>query len=1023
MQLPRWLLRKRIKPILLTSIFTLAFTLSVIVGVSLPTYTQTSTYTPREKLIKDIKEDAKRDLQNNGSMQIMVVIRTYDNNSVGLTVPEIVDIYEKEFIRLKKENVFVQLPYGWVTSAILLILLIFSNVLKEWLSNLFKKLGNWLYNKLAGIPLLRRTALRRYQQSLVASYKELKISYRPNLPLDMREVYVPLKVAEASDKEQIEAKRAISEYPRLMIKGIPGSGKSMLLKHIVLTYGEEGCLINLPERPIPVWVELHELTDSALNLEKLQQHLVKVLNRHNFPKAERLISQSLEQGKLLLLFDGLDEVNSDIRQNVVKEIKHLLRKYSKCRAFVTCRTAVYKNEFNDVVNQTLEVVEFSDREISIFLKSWESQMPQEKSIDQLLQILREKQRIMSLARNPLLLTIIAYLYCDTPFVLPDSRAEFYQESTNVLLKQRDEERVIDNNKYKPNQKGRVLQKLALYNQDNAQSQQQDRRSIDYEIVLAQIREILPSLSLNPDQDTGAILQEIVERSGLLRQIDSGEKYQFAHLSIQEFFAAKALKDNWRGLVDRFREDPDAWRETIKLWCGLVGDSTELIRAVYKNDDLLAFECLADATEVEQELAQSIIDEFKNQLGTSNNKDNLAKVFGAVAASFRARGLEVFDFLKAVLTKETESASRRSAAARALSMTILPEAAKVLANQYDLKDHEIRESLVKMGDIAVPELVSKADQGDKEALKDLLTIATPDAATALVPFLWWQNDQELASLAAWNLATLIPQFDIEESLDNFPLTEEQRKADHLDWVWQPFTKITNSALPIIIGRIAYLLREYPPRDIPTNEQTLDPRLVIPLCAIELVNQINKSKKFKNLWSPEADNLLAQKEQTPELDREIRNLIGQILTNRTYHHWRSLFSRLPLQLQLDLLRRLINYRQPTSNDWVNLFHEVEYEFKNSWHYQLVLVLALAISLVAVVGIIQIIVPQPETWSNGLLGLAILVVLVFWSFLNRGIEETLEPTTFISFGLFGVFTFWSELFPLYRKKIPWAGAGALN
>lgn len=527
-------------------------------GSSLPTYTQTPSLTPRQQLILEIKGYAKRHVENDTPMQTQYIGSLFKENQIGLKEHEISLIYEEEYDRIRKlnqgskksqenTNLWQQLvltpkkltwgTIGWGTAIILFFLLIFRNVLENWLTKGINTLGNWFYNKLAGSPLLLRTALRRYQKSLVVSYKELKIVYRTNLPLDMGEVYVPLKVAGGSDSEQIDAKQAIAEYPRLMVKGLPGSGKSMLLKHLALTYGEKGRLINLPEKPVPVLVELHELTDSALDLEKLEQHLVQVLDRHNFPKAKRFVSESLKQGKLLLLFDGLDEVNSNVRPQVVQAIKNLLQKdqYRKCPALITCRTAVYNDEFNNLVDQTLEIVEFNDRQIRLFLKSWASQMPPEKSIDQLLKTLRDKPRIMTLARNPLLLTIIAYLYCDTAFVLPDSRSEFYRKSTDVLLELRDEERGIAN-QYRANEKRRVLQKLALYNQDNAQSQQQDRRSINYETVLAEIQSVLPSLSLNPNQDTKAILQEIVERSGLFIQIDSGDKYQFAHLSIQEFFA-------------------------------------------------------------------------------------------------------------------------------------------------------------------------------------------------------------------------------------------------------------------------------------------------------------------------------------------------------------------------------------------------------------------------------------------------------------------------------------------------------
>ena len=716
----------------------------------------------------------------------------------------------------------------------------------------------------------------------------------------------------------------------------------------------------------------------------------------------------------MLLFDGLDEVNSSVRKQVVQVIKDLLNnhKYKQCRAIITCRTAVYQNEFAEVVNQTLEIIEFSDQQIRGFLQSWSSQMPPGKSIGQLIQTLQNKPKIMALARNPLLLTIIAYLYTDISFVLPHSRAEFYQKSTDILLEQWQRN---FNFKYQDrvSEKRRILQHLALYNQDNADQQQQDSRSIDDQTILAQLQQILPALNLEPNTDSKPILEEIVERSGLLLKIDSGRRYQFAHLTLQEFFAAAALKDRGNELIDRFKTDPKAWRETVKLWCGLAGNSTELIKAVYAQDGLTGFECLADASEVELDLAETIIEDFKGRLGQKDEEDSLVQAFGSVAADFRPRGQAVFQYLKETLTSDKGLVQQR--AAKALSMTNLPQAAKVLAYQYDQQADEVRESLVRMGNLAVPELASKANEGYIEALNDLLAIATPDAAHALVSFLW-QTNQELTSLAAWNLATLISQFDIEDSLHDFSLKEEQQQADYLEWVWQPFPTPPNSALPIIAGRITYLLKIAPRSATSTLEQNLDPRVVIPLYAIEhsLINQ----GKFKNRWNPDWDNLLTQKEQTPELDREMRKPIRQLLSNRTTHA----FSSIPPRLQLDLLRRLSNYRPPTISDWRNLFSEVEYEFKNSWHYRLVLVLALIMSILAIIKIAQIIVRQPDNWNNGLLGLAILVVIVFWIFLWQGIEEKLEPTTFTSFGLFGFFTFWRELLRLFRKKIVWAGVKPL-
>ncbi len=740
LRLRRWLSRKRISNLLFTSIFALTLTVSVVLGSAFPTYTQTTTSakcqaspTPAKckALVEDIKESAGRHFKLGSPKD---VTKKYEQRAkeVGLPVSMIDEIYETEYLRLKEEkekNLWEKLPQGsgWVTAAILFILLIFRDVLKDWITNAVKTAGNWFYNKLAGSPLLLNIALKRYQKALVEKHQKLHIPFRPNRPLDMGEVYVPLKVAGARDSDQIDAYQAIADHRRLMVKGPPGSGKSMLLRYIALSYAE-GRLEGLPERTVPILLELHRLSDPDLTLEKFQQQLVAALDRDDFPKADRFVSQGLEKGALMLLLDGLDEVNSSARSQVVGKIKDLLDKYDQCRVIITCRTAVYNNEFAGAVNQTLEIVEFSDQQIRRFLGAWK--MPAEKSIEQLIQTLRVRPKIMALARNPLLLTIIAYLYTDTPFVLPHSRAEFYQKATDILLEQWDQARQTPN-KYRGNDKRRVLQHLALYAQDNDNPQEQDRRSIADLKVLEQIKRVLPSLNLQPENDTRPILDEIVERSGLLLSIDRGKRYQFAHLTLQEYFTAAALVDKGDELVRRFKLDPAAWREIVKLWCGLASNSTALIEAVYEKDILTGFECLADAQEVEQRLAETIINRFKGELGRAGDEEGLARAFGAVAADFRPRGKAVFQFLEETLAKNRELALQK-AAAKSLSMTNLPKAVEVLANYYDAPNlvEVVREALVRMGDLAVPQLESIAEGGSENAMDALTKIGTPHAVKAL-----------------------------------------------------------------------------------------------------------------------------------------------------------------------------------------------------------------------------------------------------------------------------------------------------
>ena len=238
---------------------------------------------------------------------------------------------------------------------------------------------------------------------------------------------------------------------------------------------------------------------------------------------------------------------------------------------------------------------------------------------------------MQLAGNPLLLTIIAYLYTDTAFVLPHSRAKFYSEATQVLLEQWHRE----HNHYEAAKKQAVLRHLALFNQDGGVENKSDWRTMKMETVLAEVKKVLPNLNLT-DKDADPLLEEIVNRSGLLQKIDGGERYQFAHLTLQEFFAAGALRYDVEGMLTRFKENQDIWREAVKIWCGLDHDSTNLIRLIFTEDSVMAFECIADAQEVNAELADKIIGHFKSQLGIEGEQgEAINRAFGKSSSCLAA----------------------------------------------------------------------------------------------------------------------------------------------------------------------------------------------------------------------------------------------------------------------------------------------------------------------------------------------------------------------------------------------------
>ena len=296
---------------------------------------------------------------------------------------------------------------------------------------------------------------------------------------------------------------------------------------------------------------------------------------------------------------------------------------------------------------------------------------------------------------------------------------------------RDQEKNLPNH-YNAVKKRRILQHLALYSQTIATEQTEDRRSIKVEAVREQVKKILPTLDLKPE-DTDKILDEIVERSGLLLKLDGGERYQFTHLTLQEYFTAAGLSDQSQKLLESWQQSPDNWREVVKLWCGLTSDSSQLIEQIFETDPLTGFECLADAQEVEPQTAQKIINFYQSKLKTAT--ENELAAFGLVAADIsRNRGQSLFEFLVGKLDNSVDSLEREKAI-QALSLTNLPQAAESLAQHYASDDSTIRKSLIRMGELAISPLVGIAEQGQVSAIDDIKEIGTPEAADALVPFLW------------------------------------------------------------------------------------------------------------------------------------------------------------------------------------------------------------------------------------------------------------------------------------------------
>jgi hypothetical protein len=948
----------------------------------------------RQEAISAIQAVARRHVEIGKPADTSDVWLRFEDDPAALSRREIADIYELEYGRFLAQRTadersparLIEHYGGWLAALVIVLILVSRKALEGLIAQVVEWMWKPFYRWLRSRRALRRLALRDYRQALLKKYSHIPLTFRPNKKLDLSRVYVPLQATSATDQAPVDATNILTKFRRSVVVGAPGSGKSMLIKHLAFTWAQGGT-VRPGFQSLPVVLELHELSASTRDIKA---HLLEGLERNDFPNGSSFLDYALTSGSLTLLLDGLDEVPSASgkRDEVVAKIRHLIDTYEKCRVVITCRSAVYRDEFSDLVDGTAQVLEFSDQNMTEFLRNWDFDARPDRSVEQLLRTLADRPRIKSISRNPLMLTIVALLYEEPHFALPHSRAEFYQEATEVLLWQHHSAR----NQYGAPVKRRVLQHLALCALESQnQAEARDGRTLTFDQLSKQVRAMLPDLNLDPEQHAQAIVREIIERSGLLLELDGGEHFQFAHLTLQEFFAAERLRDDLERLYRSFQADPDAWREPVKLWCGIATDSTALIERIERDDALTAFECLAETKAIRPEVAGRIISRFGSELGKGPHRQRISRGLAALAADPRPRGASALAFLTA--SADSPNPETRSGALEALASSNLPSAAVFLAHRYETYG-DVGELLVRMGDLAVSELDALAARGQASAVGLLGQIGTGTALAAIVRHLW-SFHPAVAIAAARCVGTRLGQYaQCLQELHPPAEAEDRLRFPVLGWVWTPFAEEESSSVGLIVGRVAHLLNQKSATS--SSLSSLDERIVFALCLVENRTSFDSTHlsyadlvMLDDAWPANSRFRAHYRDPRSQLrqvaidaarlgdtDRCLLLVNSFLKALRAPDHCRTLVNALPPARQAILISRLTD-KGASPLHWRNMFHPVEFEARKSWRCRLLTAALLGLLVLAASDWLLQWWRHSLTWRGAAYGLAEVSFAALWLF----------------------------------------------
>ncbi|WP_326582128.1 NACHT domain-containing protein [Streptomyces sp. NBC_00481] len=416
------------------------------------------------------------------------------------------------------------------------------------------------------------------------------------------------------------ADHALAGKHRVLVRGLAGGGKTTLLQWLA-------CGTAAGKLPTGL-SHLHDCVPFMLPLRSIVRHVRLPSPQHFLESVGCPLRDSqpqgwadrvLNEGRGLLLIDGLDEVPQMQRALTQAWLRELLAAYPQAKYVLTTRPSAVAEGWlaaDDFAEITVRPMGAKD--VAVFISRWhaaavattdtEHERAHLSSLEAALRdAVRFQRDLARLTTTPLLCALVCALNRDRRGHLPHGRMELYEAALSMLMVRRDRERDVEAPEglaLTEHQSIQLLQRLAYWLIRNGQTE------MDYETALAIIDDALPAMpQIASQSDAAGVIRHLIARSGLLRT-PAADVIDFVHRTFQDYLGAKAaIEVRDIPLLVRHAHD-DQWEDVLQMAVAHARphERVSLLRRLISRGDrtpkyrarlhLLAMACLQHAPEID-----------------------------------------------------------------------------------------------------------------------------------------------------------------------------------------------------------------------------------------------------------------------------------------------------------------------------------------------------------------------------------------------------------------------------------------